>query len=84
MPGFRRRSTEIFKRLRQLSCEVLEALVMGMTGSEEEHAAAVQAHSGPVGQLRFLHYPSMHIHERVLEEAKRLPAHTDWRYALIL
>ncbi|KAL9122792.1 MAG: hypothetical protein Q9187_000654 [Circinaria calcarea] len=78
LPGFRQQSSKIFERLRELSFAVLEALIIGMEVTKQEHAAALDMHSGPVGQLRLLHYPLLVVDRWVMEEANRLPAHTDW------
>ncbi|MCJ1405378.1 hypothetical protein MMC11_008605 [Xylographa trunciseda] len=78
LPGFRARSTEIFNALRELSFAVLEALIMGMNLTEKESEVITRVHEGPVGQLRLLHYLPLDVDHQVIEEAKRLPAHTDW------
>ena len=78
-PGFRPLSTEIFHRLRRLSLGILDALVMGIGVTEQEHATIIEQHIGVAGQLRFLHYLAMDVPQRIREEVDRLPAHTDWR-----
>ncbi|KAL9040165.1 MAG: hypothetical protein Q9214_004594 [Letrouitia sp. 1 TL-2023] len=81
LPGFRSQSTSIFQRLRQLSFAILEAMLMGIGAVEEERDSALNVHSGPVSQLRFLHYLTMESDGpdgQVMTEVSRLPAHTDW------
>ncbi|MCJ1323187.1 hypothetical protein MMC15_008541 [Xylographa vitiligo] len=78
LPGFCARSTEIFNKLRALSFAVLEAFIMGMKPTEKESEMVTRVHEGPVCQLRLLHYLPLDVDHRVVEEAKRLPAHTDW------
>lgn len=77
--GFRSQSYELFERLRRLSFAVLDALIAGADVTKQERTALLEVHSGPVGQLRLLHYPSVDFDESLLDEAKRLPEHTDWR-----
>ena len=75
----RAQSTEIFNKLRDLSFAILEVLIMGMILTEKESAEITRIHEGPVSQLRLLHYLPLNVDHQVIEEAKRLPAHTDWR-----
>lgn len=77
-PGFRSHSTSTFQRLRQLSFTTLEATLLGIGAVEGERDSALDAHFGPVSQLRFLHYLVMEPDGRVTTEVSRLTAHTEW------
>lgn len=78
LPDFRRRMTDLYKRLSGVSEVLLQAIGVGLGLNDEERTALDRLISYRHCQLRLLHYPAVSKEKLQNDLIARLPPHTDW------
>ncbi|KAI2777391.1 Clavaminate synthase-like protein [Daldinia loculata] len=84
LPDFRRRMTDLYKRLSGVSEVLLQAIGVGLGLNDEERTALDRLISYRHCQLRLLHYPAVSKEKLQNDLIARLPPHTDWGTFTIL